>query len=84
MSLRCVEAVSYSAVAKIREQRKGKTMRMIIAIALATTLLAACQEQYSGRGYRSDSLSSRGERDSTLYRTWKDRVRDDAQTNYSD
>ena len=62
-------------------------MRMIIVVSLATTLLAACQETTTygnGKGYRPDSLSSRGERDSTLYRTWKDRVRDDAQTNLSD
>ena len=59
-------------------------MRMIIAVALATTLLAACQEQYSGRGYRPESVRNGGERDSTLYRNWKDRVRDDAQTNLSD
>ena len=62
-------------------------MRLIIAVTLASTLLAACQETtgYSnGRGYRPDSLSSRGERDSTLYRNWKDRVNDSAQTNLSD
>ena len=60
--------------------------RVLFALFVVAALLgAACQETYSdGRGYRPNGTRNSnggGNADSTLYRGWKERVVDDAQSN---